>query len=594
MQMSRLRVGNEDFLVSSMIERCPKSMMLRELVKNALEAAANATAGGSRVEIGPQHIEGARKLAIWNTGPGMDADELFRMCDIASSIGKSNALDQNFGMGAKVASLPSNHHGIRYRSCKAGTVHQVVIGKRDGTYGRLHQPAPDGTLNDVLNVTTLAAEERDLEHDWTEVVLLGNRPDQDTVANPYDGSPAMSPGWIAEELYARFNTLPEQSSLILREGCNTLGGDRPFIPFAARAAQFANHETVAADKGIRLHYYYDAADPQSPGRLLSAKNALQPARSTAALIYRGEFYDMRPVWAWQHEAPVFGFPFGARHFTVHIELPDDYPLLPDGYRQFLRHNHNLQQHVQAREFAALVLRHRPAWLLELLQSFAPDARHTAVLHDEMGSLFKSLRIPRRWWPPGWDGKPRPPGDGEIEYEVAPQIMPLRDATDIRERGMEGKAARFYPETHQLFVNPDYPAFKNFGRQLEQEFATHEDQEQVRRIALTITEQVLVRQICRKLVFGLGKRGEWHAWEVDQACSMYSLSLAADDNAALYTEARNAMAASLGQPAAPIRASSRRAIVSLRQWRKWSVCCLTGKVSGRWKWPYACTKGTAMV
>jgi len=76
--------------------------------------------------------------------------------------------------------------------------------------------------------------------------------------------------------------------------------------------------------------------------------------------------------------------------------------------------------------------------------------------------------------------------------------------------------------------------------------------------------------------------------------MYSLSLAADDNAALYTEARNAMAASLGQPAAPIRASSRRAIVSLRQWRKWSVCCLTGKVSGRWKWPYACTKGTAMV
>jgi hypothetical protein len=73
---------------------------------------------------------------------------------------------------------------------------------------------------------------------------------------------------------------------------------------------------------------------------------------------------------------------------------------------------------------------------------------------------------------------------------------------------------------------------------------------VRRTALVVTEQILVRQICRKLVFGLGKRGEWHGWEVDQACSMYSLSLAADDNAALYTEARNAMAASLGEPAAP--------------------------------------------
>jgi anti-sigma regulatory factor (Ser/Thr protein kinase) len=56
-----------------MIERCPKSMMLRELVKNALEAAANAVDGGHRVEIGPLQVEGVRKLSIWNTGPGMDA-----------------------------------------------------------------------------------------------------------------------------------------------------------------------------------------------------------------------------------------------------------------------------------------------------------------------------------------------------------------------------------------------------------------------------------------------------------------------------------------------------------------------------------------
>jgi len=547
MQISRLRVGNEDFLVTSMIERCPKSMMLRELVKNAIEAAANTAQGAHRVEIAPLHIEGARKLAIWNTGPGMDADELFRMCDIASSIGKSNALDQNFGMGAKVASLPSNAHGIRYRSCKAGQVHQVIMGKRNNTYGRLHQTAPDGTTADVLNVTSQAADERDLQHDWTEVVLLGNRPDQDTVADPYDGSPAMSAGWIAEELYARFHTLPQNIELILREGCNIVGGHQAFAPIGARAGAFANTEMVAAERGIKLHYYYDAPDPNAAGRLLSARGALQPAHSTAGLIYRGEFYDLRPAWVWLHEAPVFGLPFGARHFTIHVELPDDFPLLPDGYRQFLRHTHTLQHHVQVREFAALALRHRPAWLLELLRNFAPDARHTAPLHDEMRSLFRFLGIRRRWWPPG-DGKHRdhPPG-GEPEYEVAPQIVPLRDAADIRERGMEGKAARFYPETHQLFINTAYAALQKFSAQLEQEYATHDDQEQVRRFSLTITEQILIRQICRKLVFGLGKRGEWHGWEVDQACSMYSLTLAADDSSAFYPEARDAMAASLGQP-----------------------------------------------
>ncbi len=85
--MSRLRVGDEGFLVASLIERCPKTMMLRELVQNALEAAVlpDSTGGrAGRVEIGERTIEGARKLTIWNTGPGMTADEMFRMCDIAS------------------------------------------------------------------------------------------------------------------------------------------------------------------------------------------------------------------------------------------------------------------------------------------------------------------------------------------------------------------------------------------------------------------------------------------------------------------------------------------------------------------------------
>ncbi len=577
-QISRLRVGNEDFLVASMIDRCPKSMMLRELVKNALEAAADADSGGRRVEIAPLAVEGVRKLSIWNTGPGMDAEELYRMCDIASSIGKANGLDQNFGMGAKVASLPSNQHGIRYRSCKAGRVHQVIMGKRNDIYGRLRQTNAAGEPVDVLDVTDLAIEDRDLSHDWTEVVLLGNRPDQDTVANPYDGNPAMPPGWVAEELYARFHVLPGAIDLVLREGCNVVGGDRVFVPIGSRTAAFARYQAVPTERGITLHYYYDAADPDAPGQLLSARGALQPAVSTAGLVYRGEIYDLWPGWAWQHGAPTFGLPFGARHFSVYVELPDDFPLLPDGYRQFLRHAGNAQHHVHAREFSALALQYRPDWLLELLRNFAPDASHTAPLQGEMKSLFRALRIRRRWWAPAGDTRQAAaaeddnetlaadpadddagiaphdhdsvPGEEEMEYEVPPQVLPLRDEADIRARGMEGKAARFYAETHQLFVNTTYPAFTRFAAQLQRIHAAHEDQEAMRRAALMTTEQVLTRQICRRLVFGLGKRGEWHHWEVDQACSMYSLTLAADDSSACLPEARAAMAEALAPRTAP--------------------------------------------
>jgi sensor histidine kinase regulating citrate/malate metabolism len=119
-KVSALQVADEGFLVASLIERCPKAMMIRELMMNALEAARLATDGRRLVEIGTTQFDGVPKLTIWNTGPGMDGPELLKICDIASSIGKEKSLTGNFGMGAKVASLPSNMIGMRYRSNKNG------------------------------------------------------------------------------------------------------------------------------------------------------------------------------------------------------------------------------------------------------------------------------------------------------------------------------------------------------------------------------------------------------------------------------------------------------------------------------------------
>jgi hypothetical protein len=388
---------------------------------------------------------------------------------------------------------------------------------------------------------------RPIDKDWTEVVLFGHKAEQDTVDSPYGGDPDMPRGWIARDLYMRFASLPAEVDFILRDGCNTLGGDQRFVPFMKRLDRFTKHEAVAADQGIRIHYVYDAADAAAPGGLKSARDALQPAQSSAALIYRDEIYDLLPYWAWVHVAPVFGIPFGAKYISIFVELPNDFPLLPDGYRQFLRYNRDLQRNVQVRDFAGAALRHRPAWLLDLLRSFAPDASHVDHLHGAMASLFRYLGVRRRWWPAGNGGK-RPPGGEGIEYEVAPQIVPLRDETDIRERGMDKKAARFYAETHQIFVNTAYAAFKDFAGLLEAEFGSVEDQEQVRRAALEVSERFLTHRICRKLVYALSKRETWQGWEVDQATSMYSLTLAADDHTELLAEAREEMRNRFGDTA----------------------------------------------
>jgi hypothetical protein len=81
-------------------------------------AAAKAPEGRRIVEIKGKTVAecgDARKLTIWNTGPGMSSTELDHVCDLAASLGKDMALESNFGMGAKVASLPSNTLGMRYR-----------------------------------------------------------------------------------------------------------------------------------------------------------------------------------------------------------------------------------------------------------------------------------------------------------------------------------------------------------------------------------------------------------------------------------------------------------------------------------------------
>jgi hypothetical protein len=129
-------------------------MMLRELVMNALEAAAGAQDGPKQVRIDAVQIENAPKLRIWNTGRGLSEVELLQISDLSSSLFKTVSLDGNFGMGAKAASLASNKHGLRYRSCRRGAVSQIVLGAREGVYGRLLQTDPaSAKRSEAIDVT---------------------------------------------------------------------------------------------------------------------------------------------------------------------------------------------------------------------------------------------------------------------------------------------------------------------------------------------------------------------------------------------------------------------------------------------------------
>jgi hypothetical protein len=186
------------------------------------------------------------------------------------------------------------------------------------------------------------------------------------VKDPYDGDPPQKTQWLATYLYHRFYRLPEGVKVSFLEGTHKLDGNRPFLPVSARLGYFERHETVIAAGGVKIHYLYDAAYEKGTGHNRSISGAIASAVSTCAVVYKDEMYDLRKG----KNAPIFGIPFGAKHISVHIELPLGSPVVPDGYREFLRHAQGEQGELLATHFAELVREHRPQWLIDLIRSLA--------------------------------------------------------------------------------------------------------------------------------------------------------------------------------------------------------------------------------
>ncbi len=558
--LTRLRVGDEDFLVASMIERCPRSMMIRELLKNALEAAAGVQQ--PRVEFSAITIEGARKLVLWNTGRGLTADELYRMCDIASSVNKRTGLDGNFGMGAKVASLPSNQHGMRYRSCRDGVVHQVVLGKREGIYGRLHQTGADGRVAEIIEVTAAArAEGRDVGLDWTEVVLLGNRADQDTVADPYDGQPRSAQNWLVDTIGARFFRFAEGQSVVLAPGLAGLPGAITLRPAAERLVALPDYERVALPAGVAIHYAYDAPLPDQPAARTSKADGVENVEGMGGVVFQGEIYGALRGPNWRREAPSFGVPTGARHVSILIELPDDFPVQAEGYREFLRHRGGVQAQVRMLDFAALVAENMPPWLKAILAANTPSGALAEDVQREMAALLQGMGVIRRRpprqrlsdrqarvAPPPQPSEPKPKGPPpEPVFETAPALVLLRTPTEVADAGLSHRAACYYPESHQLHVNMTYPAVPRMVALLTGAQEGEEVDPAAQLTAQAVAERFMVLRVARILVHALDKRGrpaQWNDAQMRVLMSPESLTLAADDIHTGLGDAREAFRAAM--------------------------------------------------
>lgn len=556
-----LQVANQGFLVASTIERCPKTMMLRELVMNALEAAS-AQSGTGRdpgcVTISAAAIDGVPKLRIWNTGRGLSAEELLEASNLSSSLFKGLALDGNFGMGAKVASLASNKLGLRYRACRDGKVSQIVLGQRDGVYGRvLQQAGESGPMREVVDVTAIcrADGEYSLDQGWVEVVLLGNNARQDTVRAPFADNPPMRADWIVQTLGLRFFRLLPHVQLRIESAASGGHGEILYHPPLGDAA-FDRVERVPVRDGIVLHYCYRAEKSSRP------MPRIDPV-GLGAVIYQGEVYSLIQDRRWALEAPTYGFTFATQFCSVMVELPPEYGVTPEVYRQFLRFREGDQRAVAFADFGELVRTNIPQWLQRIIESMRPAADdYLKEISADLQLLMQELGIeeqpPARAPVPGNVPPPGPEQAGSSADAAAqpeppprrapapPEIIPLHDAQQIAERGLGGRAARYYDATRQLFINTRYAAFIRLAAALGTEFSYAADAAALDATARRVAEWALIRRLSRSVIYVLDKpRIGWTTDELAHVRSAETLTLLVDDIEAVGVVARQRMAHLLG-------------------------------------------------
>jgi hypothetical protein len=191
----KLEITGASNFVNRMFEACGNYQWAREFLKNSLEAQA------TKIEFGIewQAVEklGTYRRTIIDDGSGMDREELLRFFSTLGEGAKKIAgIHDNFGVGAKIASLPWNPEGVVIISYKNGRGSMIWIMLNDSGDYELVDFVIDGTKTCVIEPAIVDDDGIDwaaLRPDWlddhgTIVVLLGSEGHPDTVlGNPQMG-----------------------------------------------------------------------------------------------------------------------------------------------------------------------------------------------------------------------------------------------------------------------------------------------------------------------------------------------------------------------------------------------------------------------
>ena len=409
-----LKYQQVDFAIHRLIEDCPPHTVVRELLKNAIEAASGVSRSEA-IRWFVEDVDGVRKLGLYNEGPGMTAQQLRQYMDLAST-GKQLGTDENFGQGAKVSGLKFSPAGLEYRSCVGGRVNAITLmaerqtGKTYPRYVKKRQRVEDEegkpSVDAVVDVTDAYEErdDRDLNRDWTEVLLHGRDEQHDTVKKGI-GSRA---NWLIREITQRFHTFPLGIEIGNADATSGQKNERTAKGLAELTLRWCEkdgrYEDVEAEHPefgpliVRYHKLNGIHGGDAEANILAKSRAgtmeaygVGTRGDHIAIVWKGECYTTRSPWG--SVAGPFGVTFGSADVAIHILLPDNAPVRNNTYRDALLKDTEHAEGVElVDDFADLVRESRPHWLIDYVEERGRRSSSGADVMDRLKNYLDDLLV----------------------------------------------------------------------------------------------------------------------------------------------------------------------------------------------------------
>jgi hypothetical protein len=511
-------IGNESFFITAVMKDCPVHAVIRELIQNAIEASGP----GSRIEWFAFEWEGTPKLGLYNAGAGMSPEELELRMNIASS-GRRLGYDANFGQGAKMSAGAASPYGLVYRSCHQGRVSELWLQVRELADGnkilvkvQRYDPLAEAAVV-VRNVTEDALKRgRSLDTDWTEAILLGRSPGDDTLTGDFLDESGSN--WLISLIAQRYYAFPpgivisNASVVAQRQRKDTYRNGRSLSELLSEPHYSARSEAVSVMHPTfgEIVIIYGKLAGVTSERAGGPWYAVGLERGThVCLVWKNEIYALDKAWAFR--AGAYGFAGSSEDFYVHILLSDDAPVRNSNHRTAITDIHATI--LDAIDFADEVKTHRPAWVVaeiqDRLSQYSSDTvqarlqRLVNSLADEKAKVAQPALEPATDGPePGvteWGSGPQPRGDEgpsnpRTPKEEGPRVEPGRGRKSTRERLaalqvyfkneqdnpswyeiMEGKAGAFDWTDNTLWLSLKFSTYHHLKAWVDEQWGSEPEQ-----------------------------------------------------------------------------------------------------------------------